>query len=89
VGYLDPKGELGAIYGTLNKYPIMRFTGLLIPARANYWEQIKMEPNFTDPLVKMKGRKFYADGSIQLGTGFMRDEYRNVEYGRGFPNYTK
>jgi hypothetical protein len=37
VGYLDPKGELGAIYGTLNKHPIMRFTGLLIPARASYW----------------------------------------------------
>jgi predicted amidohydrolase YtcJ len=48
-----------------------------------------MVPNFTDPLVKMKGRKFYADGSIQLGTGFMRDQYKNAEYGRGFPNYTK
>jgi predicted amidohydrolase YtcJ len=50
-----------------------------------------MKPNFSDPLIKIKGKKFYADGSIQLGTAYLRDKYGNgyEQNGTGCPNYTK
>lgn len=49
---------------------------MLVSTRWDVWEKKKLVPNFTDNDLRIKGMKFWADGSTQLGTAFMRENYK-------------
>lgn len=45
-------------------------------------------PEKNDPLLRINGVKAWCDGSLQAGSGFLREPYLKSEWGVGTPNYT-
>ena len=48
-----------------------------------------MQPEWKDHQLRVNGVKCWVDGSLQAGSGFLREGYERGEWGRGQPNYTQ
>lgn len=72
IGFLNPEADLAVLLEAYNRSPAVRYSGMLVSTRWDVWEKYKLVPNFTDNDLRIKGMKFWVDGSTQLGTAYMR-----------------
>lgn len=67
--------------------PCVRFSGFLVAHAAKYWDSLGLKPERKDKIFRITGMKFWADGSLQAGSGYLREPYSCCYKGKGIPNY--
>lgn len=59
----------------MQENPPVRYSGYLVSTAWNTWMEQKMVPEWDDYHLRIHGVKCWADGSLQGGSGFVRENY--------------